>query len=78
MPPTQTLSHSRGEKSKTLIVSQPWRIVPDFYPRLRDKVWVGGLGTRLVEIRDTCIWFDEVCSTDKKEHVHVHISDSLG
>ena len=40
-PPAQTLSRSRGERRYLAAVEK------DFSPRLRDKVWAGGLGTRL-------------------------------
>ena len=48
--PSQTLSRSRGEKSTFLHSCEikSWREAP----RLRDKVWEGGLGTRLD--LDTC------------------------
>ena len=50
-PPAQTLSRSRGENSpiflhgcETKSEQEAWG---DFSPRLQDKVWAGGLGTRL-------------------------------
>ena len=48
------LSQPRTQASRLDFISQPWRKVgnptflePDFSPRLRDKVWAGGLDTRL-------------------------------
>ena len=35
------------QASRPDFISQPWRKVGNFSPRLRDKVWAGCLGTRL-------------------------------